>query len=335
MIDRGVAVVLALVVAALAAPVSEASGYRWVDANGNVTWSDRPPPVGPAVAPSPAREAALIAVAPLKPAAAPPSAVGRVTTDELLAIAGLERQIGAFGAQFAEALARTSNALSPADRETARRVLRAGFATERLRRAIHAELAQHAAPAQMQAVAAWYRGPVGTRVAAAAAALGTPEGQRELAALVARQQGASPAPARLALIEQLEWLGGDADTTADLVLTARRAMALTLNAALPGELRQRPGLIERQFDEARPRLIAAMREPVLAELQFVYRDLSDDEVRQGVEFNSSAAARWFEIAVKRAFARATREAAERSARELVRAIPPERWRRATAPPEGR
>ena len=334
MTDQSARLALALSVLLLGAPASAAPGQGGLDSGGSVRPADQSAPTDPGVAPLEGRTAAA-AAAPRRRARTTPSLSGRASTDELLQVAGLDRQLSAFGARLAEQLASGTSGLSPADRQTAARVLHAGLDGEGLSRVIRAELARQQEPAQMQAVVAWYRGPIGARVAAAAAALETPDGQRQFAAFVAQQPSAPASPARQALVEQLEWLGGDADTSAEIVLAAMRAMALTLNAALPAERRQRPGVLERRLEEAQRPLAASLRGPILRSIQFVYRDLSDDEVRRSTEFHSSQAARWFTAAVKQAFTRAAREAAERSARELVRAIPPERWQGPAGPSQGR
>lgn len=333
MTDRRAWILAALAVLALAAPAAAQRGHRWIDPHGHVTWSDQPPPADATVEPPRDAGPAVVSVAPsvADPAEAAARPAKPVTVDEFMQVIGLTRQLPSLSQQLAEQFQSGQGRLSPADRAAAARVLKATLEAGRLRHGIRTELARQADAAKMQAIAAWYRGPIGARVAAAAGALGTPAGREALTAF-GKQLAAHPAPPpRRALLEQLDWIDGETDGAVEVILAAARGMTRTLNDALPAERRQRPGTLERQFELARPQLRSAVQPQMLASMLFVYRDLSDDEVRQSVAFHATEPARWFDRVLKQALTRAVREAMERSARELVRVIPLERWQAAADP----
>jgi len=71
---------------------------------------------------------------------------------------------------------------------------------------------------------------------------------------------------------------------------------------------------------------------------YVYAPLSDDELGQYVDFLASPPGRWYGRAAHAALLHVVREVADRTALDVVRAVPPQRWataQKATGPPTPR
>jgi hypothetical protein len=256
-------------------------------------------------------------------AAAPP---GRpVTVDQLMEVSRLNLQFPSLAALLVDQFQGELGQLGKDDQTLALRVLATTLAPEPLRQAVRAELLRRAHPAHMAAVAEWHRGVIGIRRGAAAAVLHTPAGRQELAAFAAQIRSAPPPPARIALIERLDWTDGGTDDNVAIVVAAARARRLTFNALLPAEGRQRVGAIERQLERARPQVHTKVQQQVWMTLLFISRELSDEEIEQTIAFVGSEPSRWFDRAVREALVLTVTAAAERATRELVRVIPLERW----------
>jgi len=64
---------------------------------------------------------------------------------------------------------------------------------------------------------------------------------------------------------------------------------------------------------------------------YTYQTLQDEELSEYVRFSGTDAGRWFSISMHKALVGAVGRAVEQTATELVRAVPLERWARATTP----
>jgi hypothetical protein len=58
---------------------------------------------------------------------------------------------------------------------------------------------------------------------------------------------------------------------------------------------------------------------------YQYRSLDDDELQQYADFLASDAGRWYSATMSKAMNRTVAAAAQRTASEAIRAIPPPRW----------
>src|SRR5512145_3406525 len=95
---------LAAVVVLTASGSAAAELYKWVGADGTVTYSDRPQPTTAESAPAPPPSATDAAPAPKPEPAAPPrlpASAGPATADEVLELSGVKPQLAATPAKLA------------------------------------------------------------------------------------------------------------------------------------------------------------------------------------------------------------------------------------------
>ena len=328
MTERHLRLFVAVLAAAAVAVPANASFYRWIDAAGTLIYSDSPPRgVAPAV-PAQGSGAVSAATEAVVPASAQPPnapAVAAVTIDQVIALTGLDRRFKQVSALLVDQFERELSHLRAEDRATAMRAVTPALAADAIRQAVRAELAAQSHPAHMAALAEWHRSPIGKRRAAASAVLATPAGGKALAAFAERLRTVPPTPLRLALIEQLDWTEATTDDTLAVRSASARAMRLTTNSLLPLPRRQRVSAIDRDLDIMRAELHADVQDEVTTMLLFVSRELSDAELEQTIVFHGSAPARWFDAAVRQAVLRTARAAAERGTRDVVQAVPLDRW----------
>lgn len=296
------------------APAAAQHVYRWVDAHGNVRYSAFPPQPGTAP-PSPAalpRSTAADGLAPIRETPA--------TADEMLELSGLRAQLPDVLRDLVSEIVRGRPELSERERGAMRAVVERAFDPARIHVLVRDEYARRSPPDHRAAAAAWYRSPTGRRFVelARSARKADPPALSAFAAVLQRRP---PSPGRLELIERYDWASGTSETSADLVLAVQRGLARGMVRSTPGEPRLRPGQIDAEAEERRPALVTAIRARVRVRLLHAFRELTDEDVRQYVEFEASPEGRAHSRAVDQALTHALAVAAERAGPDLARARP--------------
>jgi hypothetical protein len=313
--------VLGLVFAtALAHPVwSEAAGlYKATAPDGTVTYSDRPQPVAlDPPAPAPAR--------PPVPNPDPTSRPGGASADEVLELSSVRPQLAATSARVAGEFKPRGARLNAEDTATLEQILARHFDADRLYGQVRAEFKRRADARKLAEAAEWLRSPLGQKITAleVAAGLDTDAARRAIAFGPGGRGG--PPPARVALVERIDWTAGITDGSLESMLAVARAMAAAINRAVPPDERQTSAQIERQIQQLRGQARARLAQSTVAFMLYQYRSLDDDELQQYADFLGSDAGRWYMATMSKAMNRTVAVAAQRAASDVIRAIPPPRW----------
>jgi hypothetical protein len=343
--STALALVTLVAIVAPTAPAHALEVYRWIE-GATVVYSDQPPPAGVVLTSLPGREPVPVVTAPdAPPADAPPieaapaqtSAVspppepdvvvraGPATVDEILELSGMRPQLPgiarALGAEYLPPVGQ----LSEHDTALVGRVVARHFVPERLYAVIRDDFRHRVDQTQLDAMAVWFRSPIGRRVTALEIAAAGPEAAAKIDAFAAGLK-TSPAPAsRLELMQRLDWVTGTSHETTELGLSIAGSVVRAAAAAAPPERRTRAGLVERRLEEMRGQMAAVNGQNVLAQMLYVYGPLSDAELKEYVDFLASPPGRAYGRSAHGALLRVVREVADRTALEVLRAVPPQRW----------
>src|SRR5881296_3267608 len=335
-------------VVALATPARAGDVYRWVD-GATIVYSDRPPRDGVVLTAMPGRTPFPVVTAPYAPGApdVPPAApapaarpavasssaesAGAVvstapaTVDEILELSGMRPQLPAIArALGAEYLPRPGQL---GDRDGARvtQIVAGQFAPAPMYVALRDDFRRRVERKELDAMAAWFRSPLGRKITALEIAAANPDAAPRIAAFAAGLK-TSPAPApRLDLVQRLDWVTGTSQETTDLALAIAGSVARAAAAVTPAERRARAGLVERRIEEMRGQMALVIGENVLAQMLYVYAPLSDAELKPYVDFLASPPGRSYGQVAHSTLLRVVREVADRTAFEVLRAVPPPRW----------
>ena len=303
-----------------------ATVYRWVGPDGAVVYSDRPPPVAsePA-ADATARDATTSnGTASDAPAKDAPPRSRPSTADDLLELSGIKPQLATAVLKLGGEFKPRRSQLTGDDAAAFDQILARNFAADRLYSSLRTEFRRRADARKMADVLAWLDSPLGRKITELEVTAGLePDAGRRAAAFAAAH--GTPGAARVTLLERIDWVAGVTDGALESILTVARAMSMALNAALPADQRQTAEQIERRIQELRARSRARLAQATLAFMVYQYRALTDQELEQYAEFLASDAGRWYSATMSKALIRTVALAAHRTARELVRAIPPQRW----------
>jgi len=371
MTDRIAPVLTVIAALALLPAASGAETYRWVDDQGNVTYSDRPPQPrevgtptpetkpapetkGPeAKAPQPkAPEAktpeprALESKSPEVKAPEPPPKVrdakatvppapiprsGPTKVDELLELSGVRVQLAGLLTRVAGDLRPPPGQMSAADFVTIERILAQSLRHETVYGALRDAFRPQVDRPNLEATAAWLRTPVARKIVALEIASSEPSADQKVADYAASVRANPPPARRLELLQRLDWVTGANETSADLVAAIARGLASAVSAAGPPEARLRPGQIDDRAAQVRARAYESLREVRTMSMLYTYQTLEDDELSEYVRFSGSDAGRWYNTAMRKALVGSIGKVVEQTATELVRAVPLERWARAAMP----
>jgi hypothetical protein len=344
--------VLAFVaVAVLAAPASAGEIYRWREGRtvcyadlppqGNVTLMPMPwapdvpiakaldgpdvpamPAPQPAESPQPPRAivAAVRAIAP-----AVPVKLGPATVDEVLELSGLRSQLASISRALGGEYLPRPGQLSDRDAQLVTQVVARNFAPERLYASIRDDFRRNTEQRQLDEMALWFRSELGRKVTELEVAASHPDAAAKIAAFASKVATTPPAPSRLDLVRRLDWVTGASEDTTELALAVAGSIARAAAAALPADRRTRGGSVERRMEALRAQISSTVGANVVAQMLYVYEPLSDEELKQYVDFLTSPAGRAYGRAAHVSMLHVIREVADRTAAETLRAVPIQRW----------
>jgi len=371
MTDHSAAVLLLSVALALAPATIYAGTYHWVDEQGTVTYSDRPPQPEQTRAPAPEASPAPEVKAPdakpdtspapevkapdTKPAPeakapdvrpalgaksrdvkafAPPAAIaktGPTKVDELLELSGARTQLVGLLSGIAGQLRPARGQMSAKDQAAVDRILRQALRHEAVYTLVRDAFLLQVDRTNLEATAAWLRSPLARKIVALEIASSEPGTEQKVAAYAAAIKANPPPEHRVELLQRLDWATAASEISADLAAAVSRGITTAVSAAGPAEQRLRPGQIEDRVAQVRAQASEVLREPHGAATLYTYRELEDDELTAYVLFSGSEAGRWYNTAMRKAMVNALGKAVEQTAAELVRAVPLDRWARAATP----
>jgi hypothetical protein len=246
--------------------------------------------------------------------------------DELLARSGLKRHIALIGHRLQHQF-EAQGAFTPDERAALSRAAMNAYRPDVIYAAVREQLELRRDENKMNELLAWYRLPLGTRlvdleVAAAIAQVGI-----EIVEYAERLKENPPTYERLESLQRLDAAVGNTDLSVDLAMVMQESMARAIDPVLPPERRMKPGQLQRDLARMRAEIVTPTRNAVLLTMLFTYRSVGDEDVRAYLRLMESPAGRWFSEATRRAMLQSIAAAAEMTATELARMVPPEVWLR--------
>lgn len=293
--------------------------YRWADRDGNAVFSDRPPQ--PEAVPLPPETK----VPELGPLPAQPRQAPHPVADELLSLSGLKRQTQGMATHVRTNLVQSLGQLAPGDQAAVERVTSKGFHHETLYALIKEEFSRRIDEARIKDVLAWYRSPLGRRLTELEVAFSGGDREHELTEFAARLRVAKPDPRRVALVQRLDGASGATEMSVELIVAVAQAIMRVADPLVAADRRLKPGQLESHARQIRLQTQEPLRQTNTLVLLHLYRDVDDQDIARYIQFYESEAGSWLSPAVRKAVITAVAGAVERTAAELVRLVPPERW----------
>ena len=287
--------------------------YRWVDRDGNVRYTDRPPQPDELAPPS--------ASVPTTDGPAAPSPV----IQEFMELSGLHQQLEWMAVNTRSQLQAQLGALEAEERASVDRVAAVAFGAQRLQGLVSESLSARVDDAKVAQAAAWFRTASGRKIIAAEIAAAMPQAQEEIARF-ARGRATNPIdPKRVERLQRLDEAAGSSEFSFDVLVAVGEGMRRGAEPFLPVERRRAMGTPDREIASARPKAIEQLRATTLISLEFAYRDISDAELDGYLAFLSSPGGRWLTAEVHQALLHAVRTSTEDAIVAIAQVIPPHRW----------
>jgi hypothetical protein len=261
-------------------------------------------PAGPAAPATPAPAASAQASAPANP---------DQLVDEVIAAAGIAEQLDGMSAQIVAGITQGFASQPQASRalsEEVGRIAAESYTAEGLRRRVRDALKANYDEKRLRAMLATASTPLAKKMTKLE--LAQPS-DAELAAY-AQSLVRNPLPAqRQALLEQLIEATDAAGMGTQIALASMRALALSAGGGDPKQAAE----IDRTLESQRPALAANIRKGALVPMGYTYREATDAELTEYVQFYQSEHGKWFTAVVSGAIAEEIKSASGQFGDKIV------------------
>lgn len=289
--------------------------YRWIDRDGNVRYTDRPP--------QPDELAPPAASVPTSSGPAAPSPA----IHELLEVSGLRQQLEWMAVNTRSQLQAQLGALEAEERASVDRVAAVVFGADHLQALVSESLSARLDDAKVAQALAWLRTAAGRKIIAAEIAAGMPQAHEDIARF-ARSRAANPTePKRLERLQRLEAAAGSSEFAFDVVMAVAEGMRRGAEPFLPVDRRRAMRGPDGDVSGARADAVERLRAATLVGLEFAYRDISDADLDAYLAFLGSPTGRWLTTEVHQALLHAVRTSTQDAIVAIAEVIPPNTWGR--------
>jgi len=287
--------------------------FKWVDRDGNVRYTDRPPQPDEVAPPSAS-----------VPTSAGPAAPSPAML-EFMQLSGLHQQLEWMAVNTRSQLQAQLGALEAEDRASVDRVAAVAFSADRLQSLVRESLSARVDDATITQAAGWFRTTTGRKITAAEIAAAMPQAQEDVAKFARARRTNPIEPKRLERLQRLEEAAGTSEFSFDLLVAVAEGMRRGAEPYLPVERRRALGSGDKHIASARPKAAEELRATTLVGLEFAYRDISDADLDAYLAFLSSPGGRALTADVHQALLHAVRTSTEDAIVAIAQVIPPHRW----------
>ncbi|BBO75623.1 hypothetical protein DSCW_30400 [Desulfosarcina widdelii] len=160
------------------------------------------------------------------------------------------------------------------------------FAPENIKRAILSECREKLSIDDLKKVLAWLDSPLGRKFTQLEEAASTPEKYTEMQQFAQMLQESPPLPERLEIIGRLDEAAKATETSVEVAMNTQLAITIAIVASLPKEQRPTYDNLAAVVEQTRPQIESAMRAQTIVSLLYTYRNVTETELDQYIEFAS-------------------------------------------------
>ncbi len=253
---------------------------------------------------------------------------------ELMEVAGIDSSFDNLGDGLAAGMRQTSGAFS--ENQRYREKVLAGieaaaalaFAPEKLKSELREPLGEKLSEADLGAIIAFYKSPLGARMVALAKAANTPEFQSKIRGMAGELlESLTDQPERADVLITLDNSLRLTENAANLAFGLARAMAVGMAAAdekTTSLSEEALAAMDDALKKARPKMTERMKQGIMASLIYTYREASVEDLRNYLKFMTSPAGKKFNEAFTSAFAQVLLKAGDEFGHALIKELGKER-----------
>ncbi len=224
----------------------------------------------------------------------------RALASEVMNVSGLTTQLGQTTRSINDSLkkAEESGKATPEQREIGAVMLEA-FGTDTILASVGKRLADQLTDSELQAVLNWYKGNPGQKLIQLENQLADPENAKGLVEF-AKQVEQNPIPeAQQSLYKKIDKATLTTDTTVDMQLNSRVAMVKAMNKTAKSDKKLSEAEIQEKVEAQRPQAMAFMQQINLIKFAYLYKDVSEEDVKAYLKFaESDAGKKYFKVRSK-------------------------------------
>ena len=234
--------------------------------------------------------------------------------DEVLSLSGVESQVSQIPAQIEEQLKSYNDERDAENMRILKDVLPRAYGKDYLMASVRKTFYREAQGRDMEPSLEWLRSPVGAKVSRAEAEAARPEALEGMMEFFEEYQGIDSDSPRVRLLSDLDESAGVTESGVRLVLEMARSTARGVNHLAPGGGPASAEALEDQISQLKQQIRPLLRESTKLLLYFKFRSLSEEELRQYLEFVRSSDGQWLKEAVLNSVVQALCDAGDRTGR---------------------
>lgn len=239
---------------------------------------------------------------------------------EVLKLSGVENTLRSIPMLVRNQLASEEARLSPLEGTAVRNNLNASFTVNALYESVKAHIARNSDRERLVTTLKGLRSPLVQKITQLEAQAAAPEAAPQKSLFAVQSYKKPPTRERKALIERLDTAKGATELAVEMPVAIAQGITKTMDAVLPTAKRSKKKEIDEVVSLLRTRHRPEVKTETQLTLLFTYRSVSDDELKQYVEFLESEPAKWFNDVVSKGVIEAIGAASERSTQKITKTL---------------
>lgn len=241
--------------------------------------------------------------------------------EEILELSGMKKQIENYPSLVQSQLAESQNKQKPEVFAIVSKVMSESYKAETMYQVVLGNLIANFDMNHYTALLNWLHSPLSKKMSQLEEQASTPEALQEMREFAAKLQYNPPSQERIALVQALDEAVGGTNLSIEMITLTNLQMYKAFETAIPEAQRIKEDNWEEKFKSTlKDQLEQPMKQNTLISFLYVYRSVSDEELREYINFWDSSEGRWCNKILSRAFldamARIGREMGNRLASEL-------------------
>jgi hypothetical protein len=211
---------------------------------------------------------------------------------EIYYLSDLPGQVDPLERYAEQALAQQQAEFTPVQFEIAREVIARELGAKNVEQAVLQRLAEQSQREHLDAALAWLKRPEVAEIMRAKSTAWSTEGQLEMKAFFEGEGGEPPPASRQALIERYDAATNTSALAAETMLLSAYAVAVMHDALKPPDEQQGPAKLRDAMAAQRNVLKPIFKATSSVSTRFAFRNLTDDEIEEFLEFVESPPGQW-------------------------------------------
>lgn len=232
--------------------------------------------------------------------------------DEVLYLYGVESQVEQIPAQIRSQMDSYEGTQNPKAFEILKDVLPRAYAKDELMASLRESFYRQSEGLDLSPSLEWLRGPLAARISELEAEASRPEAWDEMQEYARESQDLDPESPRVQLFLELDKAASVTESGIRLLLEMAGATARGINRLAPEKGQFPDEVLASRIQGIEAQIRPFFRESTRLLLQFKFRTLEDEEIRQYLEFVRSSEGQWLQEAVIVSLVQALREAGDRA-----------------------